>query len=335
MDRPLIQELLGILRETDSVYAHGFANYYERIANASIGANLTGHALLTKVLRTKRRSERAGKEMLKLDAIDYLRVELLKFETIAVLAQELKREKYCKVDFNDTGVFVIKEGRCPSNFHIDVKNEVPNDTDLTEGLRIELLESPNGSGKTLYIKTRVWNALLALATGYTSAKSATMPVFPRVAYLDRVPSDLDRNLSAFGNEMTQWMALPIHFQVTPEAGWLIGVDEAGSSTDPHSQGGLSDALATEAVDNGNVVLFSSHHHDWVESFAARARRKAIVSHFAATVSKGKVTYDFAKRPGGAPSFGLEVIAAGRGAPEVSFVRAGAPVSSAERQPHRT
>lgn len=68
---------------------------------------------------------------------------------------------------------------------------------------------------------------------------------------------------------------------------------------------LSDAALNELIGNGNVVLFSSHNHDWAAEFMNRSRN-AIRSHFSAQVHGDDIKYDHTKKPGGAPSLGIEV-----------------------------
>ena len=66
---------------------------------------------------------------------------------------------------------------------------------------LQLITGSNMSGKTYYLKMLTWNLLLAQSMGCAAAEAASLPLFDRVVYLDRVNHLKDINLSAFGNEV--------------------------------------------------------------------------------------------------------------------------------------
>ncbi len=66
-----------------------------------------------------------------------------------------------------------------------------------------MLTGPNGSGKTYFAKSGIVSVLQALNTGYSQSQDATVPIFDRVIYFDRV-NEQDGLHSSFANELEYW-----------------------------------------------------------------------------------------------------------------------------------
>ena len=132
------------------------------------------------------------------------------------------------------------------------------------------------SWKTFYMKALIWNILLAHVTWYTSAKSATMPIFDRVLYLDRVNSDLDKNLSAFWNEVQMWNL----FDHYSKQGFVFSaVDEAFSTTTSKYQPALLNAKAEERLEEWHVSVIANHNHGFTKRFHQANPDTTWVYHF--------------------------------------------------------
>ena len=123
------------------------------------------------------------------------------------------------------------------------------------------MTGPNGSGKTYYGKSGVISVLQALSTGYSFSRDATVPLFHRVIYFDRV-NEQDGIHSSFASELEYWKAA---WKIL-ESGepTLLFCDEMFSTVPPKYQAAFSASVLDKIERTGACLITASHHHGWVK-----------------------------------------------------------------------
>jgi DNA mismatch repair ATPase MutS len=172
--------------------------------------------------------------------------------------------------------------------------------------RVELLTGPNGSGKTFFEKDMVTAMLMAHATGFAPADSATMPVFDAIAYLDRVVDKEDLALSSHAQDLEYWKKL-LNLLQTKRA-VFASVDEAFSATSPSNQAAFTYGAITRFLQSANhYLMLSTHNHDLVDRLLGANTPLIRPYHFQFDVTQDKkVVFHYSKQEGHETSHALEV-----------------------------
>lgn len=144
---------------------------------------------------------------------------------------------------------------------------VPLDLDIDPELSAVVITGPNTGGKTVALKTLGLFALMAQSGIPVPADEAHLPVFPRLYADIGDEQSLSANLSTFSAHM----AHVVEFLGDCPTGSLVLLDELGTGTDPAEGAALGIALVERFVDQGGLVLLSTHH-DALKSFAHQHER---------------------------------------------------------------
>lgn len=187
--------------------------------------------------------------------------ELNRLGALARLAKRIKERGYTAVNFNETGEVELADVQSiVAKAESDTSNSLKMGTNAES---IKVLSGPHGSGKTYYQKTIVPAILMAQTLGFAPASSATMPLFERVVYIDRVAQDQNAQISAGMQEVDYWKE--VASVVKTDGLVFAAVDEAGSSTSAKYQAAFNAAIAHEFARLGHLLVMASHNHS-----AARA-----------------------------------------------------------------
>ncbi|KAF8607234.1 hypothetical protein BDV93DRAFT_467924 [Ceratobasidium sp. AG-I] len=169
---------------------------------------------------------------------------------------------YTRPEF--TGTLAIKAGRHPVLENIQAGgNFVPNDTYACDGSSFQIVEGPNMSGKSTYLRQVGTLAVLAMCGCFVPAEYASFRIHD--ALLTRLSNDDDpeRSLSTFAKEMmTSSMILSV-----ATASSLILIDELGRGTSPVEGVGLAHAIAEEIINIKAYTFFTTHFHQLTQTLS--------------------------------------------------------------------
>ncbi len=205
---------------------------------------------------------------------------------------------------------------------------VPNDTDLAEERRIQLVTGPNMGGKSTYLRQVATIVLLAQAGSFVPADALELSLVDRIFTRVGAADHLSRGESTFMVEMLESAA--ILREATARS--LVVLDEVGRGTSTFD--GLSIAWAMlehlhDERERAGFVLFATHYHELTE--IALVRPAVVNTTMAVKEVGGRVVFLRKVVPGAADrSYGIHV-AELAGLPEVVIARAREVLANLERQ----
>ncbi|MDD5041279.1 MAG: hypothetical protein PHX87_03335 [Candidatus Peribacteraceae bacterium] len=338
-EQDAIPAFLQKLRSLDSVHLHRLAGHFERLLECFLHGKTSGSAVLEhlKAMAQEKKEdphkypslESEWRATMHHGTFENIEEELSRLSSIFAFAQTMKEEGYCRVGFNDTGELLIQNGWSVAK---PKGEQVRNDSTFSPEQRVQLATGANMSGKTFDIKKVDLAILAAQATGYAPAAAMHSPIHTSVVYLDRVNSNNDENLSAFGNEVMHWKSL---FERSEGGHVFFGIDEAFSTTSPKYQGALSYGICSHLGQKGHRIYLASHHHQFIDAFASRYPESSSAHHFHTQLQPdGTLTFDYKKQSGHQPSQALAVARTLGMNPEIlAFAELIKPVPSARLPSH--
>ncbi len=151
---------------------------------------------------------------------------------------------------------------------LDPATAVPIDLPLA-GTRALVVSGPNTGGKTVALKTLGLFAMLHQCGLRVPAESARMPVFDRVLADIGDDQSIAESLSTFSAHVRRLI------RVMEVAGprSLVLLDEPAAGTDPDEGSRLAQAVIERLVDQGALVLATTHHPE-VKAWASERRGAA-------------------------------------------------------------
>lgn len=160
--------------------------------------------------------------------------------------------KALPVTFNEEGEISINAGRHPL---IDAEKVVPVSLKLAGGIRSLVITGPNTGGKTVTLKLIGLFAIMAQSGLLIPAKSPVkLPVFDGVFADIGDEQSIEQSLSTFSAHMKS-----IIFALKHAAGRsLVLLDELGAGTDPQEGSALAQAILTELMKKGSMVVATTH-----------------------------------------------------------------------------
>ncbi|KAI0317904.1 muts domain V-domain-containing protein [Amylostereum chailletii] len=163
---------------------------------------------------------------------------------------------YVRPEF--TGTLAIKAGRHPILESLQFAGAlVPNDMYVSESSAFQIVQGPNMSGKSTYLKQIGLLSVMALCGCFVPAEYASFRIHD--ALLTRLSNDddMEKSLSTFANEMAS--SAMILGLASSES--LILIDELGRGTSPVEGIGISHAIAEVLIDMKCYVFFATHFHE--------------------------------------------------------------------------
>ncbi|MFB6146599.1 MAG: DNA mismatch repair protein MutS [Halobacteriaceae archaeon] len=248
------------------------------------------------------------------ERVQALASTLSDLDALVALAEVGATRDYVRPTVDADGV-TIEGGRHPVVERAE-DSFVPNDTDLSDDRRVEVITGPNMSGKSTYMRQVALIHILAQAGSFVPADRAALPLVDRVFTRVGASDDIAGGRSTFMVEMDELATI----LRTATADSLVLLDEVGRGT--ATTDGL--AIATAATeylhdDVGALTLFATHHHELTDVAdrlpAAHNRR------FEATRRGDEVTFDHEIREGAASSSYGVAVAALAGVPDEVVDRA--------------
>jgi len=151
---------------------------------------------------------------------------------------------------------------------LDPASAVPIDLPL-EGTRALVVSGPNTGGKTVALKTLGLLAMLHQCGLRVPAARARLPVFDRVLADIGDDQSIAESLSTFSAHVRRLIA------IMDAAGRrsLVLLDEPAAGTDPDEGSRLAQAVIARLVEQGALVLATTHHPE-VKAWASAAPRAA-------------------------------------------------------------
>ncbi|KAH8823418.1 muts domain V-domain-containing protein [Flagelloscypha sp. PMI_526] len=161
---------------------------------------------------------------------------------------------YVRPEF--TGTLAIKSGRHPilETIQKAAGTLVPNDVYCDEPSAFQIVQGPNMSGKSTYLRQTGLLTIMAMCGSFVPAEYASFRLHD--ALLTRLSNDddIEKSLSTFANEMaTSAMILSMATEKS-----LLLIDELGRGTSPREGVGISYAIGEELVKKKAFVFFATH-----------------------------------------------------------------------------
>lgn len=164
--------------------------------------------------------------------------------------------RYTRPEF--TGTLAIKSGKHPILETVQSPGTlVANDVYCDDASRFQVIQGPNMSGKSTYLRQIGLLTVMAMCGCFVPAEYASFSVHD--ALLTRLSNDddLEKCLSTFASEMaTSAMILGL---ATPRT--LVLVDELGRGTSPREGVGISHAIAEGLIMTKAFVFFATHFNE--------------------------------------------------------------------------
>jgi len=163
-----------------------------------------------------------------------------------------------------TGTLAIKSGRHPILETVQsAGNLVPNDVYCDDSSSFQIIQGPNMSGKSTYLRQVGLLSVMAMCGCFVPAEYASFRIHD--ALLTRLSNDddLERSLSTFASEMaTSAMILGLASQKS-----LVLVDELGRGTSPSQGVGISHAIAEGLIALKSFVFFATHFSELTKTLS--------------------------------------------------------------------
>ncbi|KAJ3723913.1 muts domain V-domain-containing protein [Lentinula raphanica] len=173
-----------------------------------------------------------------------------------------------------TGTLAVKSGRHPILETVQSAGTlVPNDVFCDDSSSFQIIQGPNMSGKSTYLRQVALLSVMAMCGSFVPAEYASFRIHD--ALLTRLSNDddLEKSLSTFASEMaTSAMILGL---ATDRS--LVLVDELGRGTSPREGIGISHAIAEGLIEQKCFVFFATH---FAELSTTLSRQPSVVkAHF--------------------------------------------------------
>lgn len=168
------------------------------------------------------------------------------------LAQEAVDGNYVRPEVveKSENCLIIKGGRYLSG---SSENVIPNPTELTGSVRVEVLEGVNDGGKTFDMRKALYIAARALAGMWVPAEYAKVSVRDKIILRMKGRGDTISALQQDCRSATECL---------PPSGeyWLAGMDETFRSTEAHGGEMLTAGFIDSVVEQGSSLLVISSHY---------------------------------------------------------------------------
>ncbi|TFY70152.1 hypothetical protein EVG20_g2859 [Dentipellis fragilis] len=163
---------------------------------------------------------------------------------------------YVRPEF--TGTLAVKSGRHPVLESVQTAGTlVPNDVYCSDSSAFQIIQGPNMSGKSTYLRQTGLLTVIAMCGCFVPAQYASLRI--HTALLTRLSNDddMEKSLSTFANEM----AAAAMILGLADSQSLVLIDELGRGTSPREGVGISHAIAEALIKRKCFVFFATHFHE--------------------------------------------------------------------------
>lgn len=242
---------------------------------------------------------------------------LSELDVLTNLAERAESLNYCCPELSTRPGIRIKAGWHPVVEQVRDEPFIPNDTQLSDNKRMNIITGPNMGGKSTYMRQTALIVLLAYIGSYVPAESAHIGAIDRIFTRIGAADDLASGRSTFMVEMTE--AANILNNATALS--LVLMDEIGRGTSTFDGLSLAWACAHHlALKNKSYTLFATHYF---ELTALPDEIAGITNvHIDAVEHGDRIVFLHQLKPGPAnQSYGLQVASlAGVPASAIQFAR---------------
>ena len=222
-------------------------------------------------------------------------------------AQTAVEQNYVCPLLNESGCFVVKDGRHPVLEQIlPLGTYVSNDIELSANdstkTQFMILTGPNMAGKSTYMRQNALIAILAQIGSFVPANFAQIGIIDKIFTRVGASDDLTLGKSTFMVEMTETAC--ILNNATEKS--LILIDEIGRGTSTYDGVAIAWAVAEYIADKIKArTIFATHYHE----LNVIANTYPQIKNYRITVSEENGEIEFLRKivPGGASkSYGIQV-----------------------------
>jgi DNA mismatch repair protein MutS len=186
---------------------------------------------------------------------------IAELDVLCALAEAAVEHRYVKPEVVDEDILEIRDGRhAVVETTLSGERFVPNDTEFTEGERIQIITGPNMSGKSTYLRQVALIVLMAQMGSYVPASAAKIGIVDRIFTRIGAQDEIHAGQSTFMVEMIETANILHHASSRS----LLILDEIGRGTSTYD--GVSIAWAiVEYIHNHpqlrSKTLFATHYHE--------------------------------------------------------------------------
>ena len=264
-----------------------------------------------KILHAEERAIRLEKELFDeliteikqyLASLQKLAIALANIDANYALSVVSSNNSYVRPEFNNEGIFDVKQGRHPILETVSEQKYIPNDIYMDNEHPTQIITGPNMGGKSTYMRQCALLAIMAQIGCYLPAKQATVPVFDQIFTRIGSTDDILAGQSTFMVEMTE--ANNALNNATKDS--LILFDEIGRGTSTYDGMALAQAML-EYIDAtiGAKTLFSTHYHELTD--LENDLNGIVNKHVDVYEKDDEITFLYKVKPGKADkSYGIHV-----------------------------
>ncbi|MDR1858631.1 MAG: Smr/MutS family protein [Treponema sp.] len=140
--------------------------------------------------------------------------------------------------------------------HPLVKNAVPIDLVVDDGIRALIITGPNTGGKTVALKTVGLFAMMnQIGLALPAGEGTVLPVFDSIFADIGDEQSIGQSLSTFSAHITNIAGIIAHSTGRS----LALLDELGSGTDPHEGSAIAMAILDHLIEKNTRLLVTTHH----------------------------------------------------------------------------
>ncbi|KAH9891206.1 muts domain V-domain-containing protein [Cubamyces lactineus] len=191
-----------------------------------------------------------------------------------------------------TGTLAIKGGRHPVLESVQSAGTmVPNDVYCCEASSFQIIQGPNMSGKSTYLKQVALLTIMAMCGCFVPAEYGSFRIHDALLTRLSHDDDMEKSLSTFANEMVS-TAMILGLSTAKS---LVLVDEVGRGTSVREGVAISHAIAEELIRLKSFVFFATHFSELTTTLS---RQPSVVNLYLSvqksrpTVSKFGMTFHY-------------------------------------------
>jgi len=228
---------------------------------------------------------------------------LMRLGAMIEFANIIVKDGYSRADFHADQAAGYKGGW---NFVREKKGDKPQSlNDSPKDTLITILCGANMGGKSFHLAQNFYMQLLAQSFGYVPAKKGNFRIYDSFLYLDRASTESYYDLSAYGVDITHWVAALE--KMTGRTFMLV--DEGLSTTSAEDQYYMLMAIAEYLKGRGGRTLLATHNEAFINNYTQE--KDAGIYHFPFTIEEkeddGKeINYSYKLTQGPGDSRALDV-----------------------------